>query len=73
MRAAKAFLDISIDGQEARRIEIKLFDKTHPKTVENFKALCTGVVLKKKEGKGDDEIELDKEYSYKGCKFHRVI
>ena len=72
-------MDITIDGEAKGRIEIKLYDKTHPKTVENFRALCKGVVLKKagdkkKEGdEGWDDLVEGKVYGYKGCKFHRVI
>ena len=79
MRSHKAFMDITINGEPVGRIEIKLYDKTHPKTVENFKALCKGVVLKKagdkkKEGEeGWDDLVEGKEYGYKGCRFHRVI
>ncbi|OWF52179.1 peptidyl-prolyl cis-trans isomerase B-like [Mizuhopecten yessoensis] len=53
------FFDIEIGGEKAGRIEIGLFGKTVPKTVENFKKLATG-----SEGKG---------LSYKKSKFHRVI
>merc|ERR1711910_116537 len=53
----KVWFNISIGGEEAGRIEIGLFGKTVPKTVENFFELA-----KKPEGEG-----------YKGSKFHRVI
>ena len=38
---AKVFMDVSVGGQAAGRIEIELFADT-PKTSENFRALCTG-------------------------------
>ncbi|XP_076764055.1 peptidylprolyl isomerase B (cyclophilin B) isoform X1 [Xylocopa sonorina] len=53
----KVWFDINIDGKHEGRIEIGLFGKTVPKTVQNFIELS-----KKPEGEG-----------YKGSKFHRVI
>ncbi|KAF3429283.1 hypothetical protein E2986_10195 [Frieseomelitta varia] len=53
----KVWFDINIDGKYEGRIEIGLFGKTVPKTVQNFIELS-----KKPQGDG-----------YKGSKFHRVI
>ena len=53
------FLDIKIGDKEAKRVEIELFKDKVPKTVENFRCLCTG--------------EKGEKLHYKGSIFHRVI
>ena len=56
------FFDIALGGQPAGRIRMELFKANAPRTVENFRQLCTGET-----NKGGAPI------GYKGSKFHRVI
>ena len=60
----KTYFDITIDGEKAGRIVFGLFGDVVPKTVLNFKALCTG-----ENGGG----KSGKKLHYKGSIFHRII
>lgn len=60
----RVFLDVDIDKQRIGRMVIGLYGQVVPKTVENFRALCTG-----EKGKGANGKALH----YKGTPFHRII
>ncbi|KAK3412678.1 hypothetical protein EUGRSUZ_I01399 [Eucalyptus grandis] len=60
----RVYLDVDIDGQHLGRIVIGLYGEVVPRTVENFRALCTGEKGKSANGK---------KLHYKGTPFHRII
>ncbi|XP_076905454.1 peptidyl-prolyl cis-trans isomerase CYP21-1-like [Bidens hawaiensis] len=60
----RVFLDVDVDKQRLGRIVIGLYGDVVPKTVENFRALCTGELGKSASGKL---------LHYKGTPFHRII
>lgn len=61
----KVYFDITVNGIDKGRIVIGLFGKTVPKTVENFRALCTGE-------KGYSQ-RSGKALTFAGSSFHRII
>ncbi|KAJ6772622.1 PEPTIDYL-PROLYL CIS-TRANS ISOMERASE CYP21-2 [Salix koriyanagi] len=60
----RVYFDVEIAGKPMGRVVIGLFGKTVPKTVENFRALCTG-----EKGMG----KSGKPLHFKGSTFHRII
>jgi peptidylprolyl isomerase len=65
VRCLQVYFDVDIEGtDEGGRIVLGLFGRTAPKTVENFRSLCTG-----EKGIGEHGVKL----SYQGSTFHRII
>jgi len=60
----KVFFDVELDGEVIGRVVMGLYGDVVPKTVENFRALCTG---EKGVGKSGKPLH------YKGSPFHRII
>ncbi|KAI8603060.1 cyclophilin-like domain-containing protein [Dissophora ornata] len=61
----RVFFDVDIDGHRIGRIVMELFQDEVPRTVENFRALCTGE-------RGISKIS-SVPLHYRGSIFHRVI
>lgn len=60
----RVFLEFSADGQPIGRVELGLFGAQLPKTVDNFRALCTG-----EQGVGKSGHKLH----FAGSPMHRII
>jgi len=54
---SRCFLDISIGGTRAGRLDIELYGEVAPKAAENFRALCTG----------------EKGFGYQGSSFFKIL
>ena len=63
---AKAYLNLSVGGAEARRVVIELASAALPKTCENFTKLCTS-------GSVVDAADRSAEnWGYKGTNVHKI-
>ena len=58
-------MDLNVAHERVGRVVMELFADVVPKTVENFRALCTG-----EKGIGQNS---GKPLHYKGSTFHRII
>lgn len=54
---SRCYLDVSIGGEPARRLDIELYGEVAPKAAENFRCLCTG----------------EKGFGYAGSSFYKIL
>lgn len=62
----RTFFDITLGGLPAGRVVFELYTDIVPKTVDNFRSLCTGEIPTPGKTTG-------KKLHYKGAIFHRVV
>ncbi|CAL1137339.1 unnamed protein product [Cladocopium goreaui] len=60
----RVWFDVSVNHRQVGRVECELFKQICPKTVENFRCLCTG-----EKGIG----KLGRPLHYKECPIHRIM
>ena len=64
----RVYMDISIGGVHVGRVVYGLYGNAVPRTVENFRALCTG-----ERGTVKVSKKVSLKLHYKGTRFHRVL
>ena len=61
----QVYMDVKVGDADPQRLMFGLYGREVPRTVENFRALCTG-----ENGKG---LESGNNLAFKGSSFHRII
>lgn len=67
----RTFMDIAIGGRKMGRVAFGLYGNAYPKTVENFRCLCTGEKGSIKVGKGKKAPRVV--LHYKGTAIFRIV
>ena len=64
-KIVKVYFDIAVETTRIGRIEFELFSEVVPRTVENFRCLCTGEMGR--------SVKTRHRLSFEGSVFHRII
>ena len=64
-KTVRVFFEIAVETTSIGRIEFELFSEVVPKTVENFRCLCTGEMGR--------SVRTKHRLSFEGSVFHRII
>ncbi|OLQ07034.1 Peptidyl-prolyl cis-trans isomerase A [Symbiodinium microadriaticum] len=64
-KTVRVFFEIAVETKSIGRIEFELFSEVVPKTVENFRCLCTGEMGR--------SVRTKHRLSFEGSVFHRII